>query len=632
MKGKIGSLILSLLIVVSVPFVSKGQSVPTLQRQVVLENLNSPWDIAFAPDGAMFFTLRGGKLRVRLPNGTVNELLSSIPDLNAATQSGLLGIALDPQFVTNRHLYAFQSSNLSGAMDNRIRKYRVNDDYTAVENLGDILTGISWGDGGGHSGGRIRFGNDGALYITTGDNRSATLPQDKTRLGGKVLRVTPAGSPAMGNPIFGGSARPEIFAFGFRNPQGLAIEPESERVFTCEHGPQTRDEVTWIRNGGNGGWDPNDGAGNYIGYTGTNGSPMTDLIKFPSAMLPAYINADSAGMSGCTFVKGLEWGEWNGALIVGFLSGQSARVVQIGSNGESSTAPNGSSNYPEILQGNGRLRALVQGPDGALYVATDGSDGKILKFVPTGVVVPTPVPTATPTPTPVVTATPTPIFTLPPATPTPTLTPTPIPKACSFQYMATRTRNDSIIIESLFKGRGFSESPTFNLEVGGDKKIINTWFGEAKALSAGFYQITPDAQAFGAMDTGVPINFVIGKTLTGLKAQVDGIVCQMERVFKSPSPFREEILRLNPTRKIARLALNEDLRVGDCVLKVKANSLTRLGSETLISQRIITRSSAPYLLRRGNLTEILSNSNVSAMISCINDKKLRLYKVRITRL
>jgi aldose sugar dehydrogenase len=411
-----------------------AQTEPVLTTQTLISDLNTPWDMAFSPDGAMFFTLRSGVLRVRLPSGTINTLISQINDLNPRSQSGLLGIAVDPAFSTNRFIYLFLSSNRSGSMDNRVRKFQVNNSYTQVTEIGDILTGINWGSDGGHSGGRIRFGPDGYLYVTTGDTRTAAVPQNRAVLGGKILRITTSGNPAPSNPNLGNGTRPEIFAWGFRNPQGITFEPETNRAFICEHGPNFDDEVTWIQSGGNGGWDPNDGNGNYIGYSGIS---MTDLVKFPNALKPAYKlvdssgNPDSAGMSGCTFLNGNAWGSWNGALVVGLLEGASARLMRIGENGVSSQGPTLNSSIKTLLSGLGRLRSLVQGPDNALYVAIDNSSGRILRISPSGIVSNTPTVAPTSTSTKINTPTPTPSRTststvAPSRTVMPSLTPTSI--------------------------------------------------------------------------------------------------------------------------------------------------------------------------------------------------------------
>lgn len=360
-----------------VVFTATGVSVddPLLTRSTFLGGLARPWDIAFSPDGAMFFTERGGRLRVLPVGETAPRTLAEPSDINPRTQSGMLGLALDPDFESNRFVYVFLSSNRGGEMDNRIRRFVVNGALTVATEESDILTGIAWGSDGGHSGGRLRFGPDGYLYATTGDNRSATIPQDLSSLGGKLLRITTEGEPAPGNPNLGPNTRREIFAYGFRNPQGIAFRPGSGQVFLCEHGPNQDDEITRIFGGGNGGWNPNDGAGNYSGYTG---AIMTDTSQFPNALLPAYVVSDSEGMGGCDFLTGTQWKSWDGRLAVAMLAGRRLLVLNFNAQGTGTVGA-----VRDEYDGIDRLRAVVQGPDGAAYVAVDEApDGEIWRIAP----------------------------------------------------------------------------------------------------------------------------------------------------------------------------------------------------------------------------------------------------------
>ncbi|MFN8790554.1 MAG: PQQ-dependent sugar dehydrogenase [Bdellovibrionales bacterium] len=353
---------------------------PVLQVTQFVTGFNRAWDLAFSPSGAIFLTERPGILSV-IRNGQ-RRILAQPADVNAQDQSGMLGVAVDPQFSTNRFIYTYMSSNRSGAMDNRIRRWRVAADYSTATEDRDILIGISWGAQGAHSGGRIRFGPDGFLYVTTGDTRSATVPQDRRVLGSKVLRITRDGAPAPGNPTWAPGERPEIFAFGFRNPQGLTFRPGSGQVFTCEHGPNLNDEVTQILSGGNGGWDPNDGQGNYDGYTRRNaqgaevGAPSTDLVKFPTALRPTYVLADSQGMGGCDFLIGPQWRNLDGALAVGLLAGGQIQYLRLNPEGTETL----SMGQPSLNLD--RVRTVVQGPDGAVYVIIDAAapSGRILRI------------------------------------------------------------------------------------------------------------------------------------------------------------------------------------------------------------------------------------------------------------
>jgi glucose/arabinose dehydrogenase len=353
-----------------------AQGDPTLDRQVLLGGLAHPWDITFAPDGTMLYTERGGRLWALRPGQSEPvEVMKPPSDLNPQSQSGLLGVALDKDFASNRIAYLYVSSNLSGSMDNRVRKVQIGENYSGVTVLGDILTGIPWGSGGGHSGGRLRLGPDGFLYVTTGDNRAATIPQDLKGLGSKVLRITTDGQPAPGNPDLGPGTRREIFAYGFRNPQGIAFRPGSGQVFLCEHGPNQDDEVTLLKPGGNGGWDPNDGNGNYNGYSGAK---MTDTQKFPGALPPTLVVSDSQGMGGCDFLQGTGWKSYDGRLAVAMLAGR--RLI--------SGRPSSDGSKMEVvsndLQNIARLRAVTMGPDGNVYIAVDepAPNGQIWRVSP----------------------------------------------------------------------------------------------------------------------------------------------------------------------------------------------------------------------------------------------------------
>ncbi|MDA8126317.1 MAG: PQQ-dependent sugar dehydrogenase [Deltaproteobacteria bacterium] len=365
-------------------------------RTVWMDGLDNPWDLAFGPDGALFFTERCRGLSVRRADGTLRRLFGTTgaalaaPDLFCQGQSGMNGVAVDPGFAENRFIYVYMASNLDGEKTNRVVRLRVAPDNAGVGDRRDIVADIPfkrsanfWGGAGVHSGGRLRFGPDGFLYVTTGDNHDGPLPQDLARLGGKVLRIDRDGRAAPGNrPLPGGD--PRLFTYGHRNVQGIAFRPGSGQPFACEHGPGHSDEVTPLSAGGNGGWDPRPETGvaciaNYCGYTsnkrdGTR-TPMTDLVKFPQALRPSWSNdGRSEGMSPCAFLAGPRWKGWEGRLAVGFLRGARIVVLELDASGRTVSAQT-MAGLPEE-----RIRALVPGPDGALYVSTD--EGQIWRLAP----------------------------------------------------------------------------------------------------------------------------------------------------------------------------------------------------------------------------------------------------------
>lgn len=371
---------------------------PTLTRTVVATGLSSPWDLAFLPDGSMLFTEKCRGLSRRQANGTVVRLFGTsgsalvANDLFCEGQSGAHGVAIDPDFATNRYVYMFMASNINtNPRTNRVVRIQLDPTFTTASNRTDIITDIAFknvgnavsGSSGAHSGGRIRFGPDGYLYVTTGDNHNATLPQDLTRMGGKVLRVTRDGAGAPGNNTpAGGDAR--IYTYGHRNVQGITFRPAGQpnagQPFTAEHGPNHSDEVTPLVAGGNAGWDPQNRPtltcpDNYCGYAGNPTTmPMTDTTRFPAAMRPSWVhNTGARGMGPLTFLSGTQWKGWDGRLAVSIMDAQQMHVLGLDAAGIMTSDTVASLTAT-------RYRSLVQGPDGNLYIVTDG--GEIWRVVP----------------------------------------------------------------------------------------------------------------------------------------------------------------------------------------------------------------------------------------------------------
>lgn len=385
------ALLLSVLI-----FSFAANNSPVLKRNDYMTGLNDPWDLAFTTEGHLFFTEKCHGLSVRKPNGSVTRLfgtsgaLLAAPDLFCKGQSGMNGVALDPDFATNHFVYVFMASSLSkNPNTNRVVRLIVSDDFSAVNTRVDIMTDIpyknagnTWGGAGTHSGGRIRFGPDGFLHVTTGDNHNGRLPQDLKRIGGKVLRVDRNGAAAPGNntPADGDK---RILTYGHRNVQGITFRPGTAQAFIAEHGPGHTDEVNMLVPGANYGWDPAPEAGvscadNYCGYIsnkkdGTK-TPMTDVKKFPEAILPIWTNGGrSQGTGPLTFVEGAKWKAWDGRLLVGIMAAKRLAVLQLDKGGKLLGA------FDAAISG-ARYRSLVQGPDGNLYIATDG--GEVWQVVP----------------------------------------------------------------------------------------------------------------------------------------------------------------------------------------------------------------------------------------------------------
>ena len=366
---------------------------PVLTRTVVIPGLQAPWDVAVAADGAIFFTEKCRGLSVRQTSGTITRLFGTsgsslvATDLACDGQSGVHGVALDPAFATNRTVYVYMLSTLSSPRTNRVVRLVLNSGYTVASNRTDIITNIAFKDvansvagSGAHSGGRIRFGPDGFLYVTTGDNHNAILPQSPTLLGGKVLRVTTTGAAAPGNnPPAGFDSR--IFTYGHRNVQGITFRPGTGQAYIAEHGPNHSDEVTALVNGGNGGWDPQNRPtltcpSNYCGYAGNATTmPMTDLARFPSALVPAWTNGGaSQGMGPAEFLVGEQWRAYNGRLAVGIMGGTRLMILELDASG--AVVGTVQPSLPSV-----RYRGLTLGPDGNLYVVSEAA-GEIWRVVP----------------------------------------------------------------------------------------------------------------------------------------------------------------------------------------------------------------------------------------------------------
>ena len=372
--------------------------VPALQVTEIMSGLRGPWDLAFAPGGAMLFTEKCHGLSVRLPDGSVRRLFGNGPeyallaaDLFCQGQSGVHGIAVDPGFTSGRRfVYLYSASNLSkDPRSNRVIRLAVAPDWSRVSDRTDIVPDIAFkeaarlGGPGAHSGGRLRFGPDGFLWITTGDNHDPDLPQDPKRLGGKVLRVDTDGRAAPGNNAPAGFDT-RIYSYGMRNVQGIAFRPAGQpgagQPYTTEHGPNHSDEVTALVAGGNGGWDPRNRSDlncreGYCGYSGTvKTMPMTDAQRFPQAVLPVWNNQErSEGMGPAEFLSGAAWGARNGHLAMGMMRAQRLDILTVDANGKAAGVV--TADLPAT-----RWRSLVQGPDGALWGSSD--DGRVQRVAP----------------------------------------------------------------------------------------------------------------------------------------------------------------------------------------------------------------------------------------------------------
>ncbi len=404
----------------------KGMNVPFIKTNEFMTGLENPWDMAFLPDGTMFYTEKCKGLSVRDPSGNVNALYgingssgyaATGDDLFCEGQSGVLGVVADAGFADNRTLYLYSSSNkyhgdgcktnFEKCDGNIVMKFKVSDDLKSVSDRTDIITDIQYkplesdqpfGGPGAHSGGRLRIGPEGYLWVTGGDRHSGICPQDPQLLCGKILRVDGDGNAHPDNiPPEGFDKR--IYTYGHRNVQGIAFRPSDGRAFTAEHGPWHSDEITALVNGGNAGWDPAELRGGrgecpdkYCGYEPNQMDAMDPAIRaaytpmsdtrFEDLMPPSWNNHGfSQGTGSAAFLTGSNWGIYEGRLSAGIMG------IGFGNTPPGSRidvydlADDGLSIKGAIILPTGittRYRGLVMGPDNALYAATD--DGVIYQI------------------------------------------------------------------------------------------------------------------------------------------------------------------------------------------------------------------------------------------------------------
>jgi glucose/arabinose dehydrogenase len=328
--------------------------VPRITDEVVQANLVTPWDIAFAPDGRMLVTERGGTVQV-FENGTAGaRKLTTLTVANVSQfgEAGLMGIAIDPSFATNGFVYVCATRNdpTAGGTVNQVLRYALAGTSWTLDGF-VIRTGMR--SGGNHDGCRIRFDAARHLWVTMGETGTSSLAQDPNSLNGKILRVDPDGSVPGDNPFIAGtSGRSLVYTWGNRNPQGIAFNGAD--VYEVEHGENDDDEINFIAAGANYGWPT-------FHQSGGAARGMKDPIWSSGSVTFAT--------SGAAFAFGPAWGTWDGSLFVAALKDASLRRFTV--------TPTVATQQDLVFKNKyGRLRGVTLGPDGALYLTTSNRDGR----------------------------------------------------------------------------------------------------------------------------------------------------------------------------------------------------------------------------------------------------------------
>jgi glucose/arabinose dehydrogenase len=313
--------------------------------ETYIRNLEVPWGLAFAPDGRLFITERPGRVRIVIDNALLPSPALTLDDVAATGESGLLGIALHPNFASNRFVYVVYTASVGGRTVNRLVRYReVNNTLAERAVLFDDIPAATI-----HDGSRVKFGPDGRLYMTMGDAAVASLAQDLGSYAGKIFRLNEDGTSAAGNPFSS-----PIFSYGHRNPQGIDFHPVTNELWETEHGPTGFDEVNRIRAGANYGWPE-----------------ITGSQTRPGMERPVLFYSPSIAPSGMAFYRGTRIPSFTNNLFFGTLAGVHLHRVRLNPQG---TAVIGEERLLERVYG--RIRDVVSGPDGYLYFSTSNRDGR----------------------------------------------------------------------------------------------------------------------------------------------------------------------------------------------------------------------------------------------------------------
>jgi glucose/arabinose dehydrogenase len=343
----------------------------------VAKGLVDPWGLAFLPDGRMLVTEKPGRLRVVTTDGMLSEPVAGLPEVDAGGQGGLLDVSVHPDFASNQLIYwSFSEPQGGGANNTAVARGRfVDGAMPRVENVQVIYHQVPSLESRLHFGSRLVWGRDGTLFVTQGD-RSITpgrmQAQNMDSLIGKIVRINADGTIPADNPFVGqDGVRPEIWSIGHRNVQAATLHPTTGELWEVEHGTRGGDELNIARKGKDYGW-PTIAYG--IEY---RGGQITGGIQQQAGMeQPVYYWDPVIAPSGMTFYTGDLFPAWKGHVFVGGLGSQN--LVRLVMDGEKVAGEE------RLLRDmNERIRDVVQGPEGALYLLTDNEKGRVLKIVPT---------------------------------------------------------------------------------------------------------------------------------------------------------------------------------------------------------------------------------------------------------
>ena len=356
-----------------------------------VDGLKNPWSMAWLPNGDMLVTERGGTLRLVKGGKLLPDPIAGVPKVRAQGQGGLQEVAVHPKYAQNHFIYLSYSKPDADGKKGTTALSRAKFENDKLSDVKEIFEAKAWNDAPGHFGARIAFDKDGHLFMSVGDRMAGLFPprpeggmdpnleghpaQHLDNHQGKILRLNDDGTVPKDNPFVGqAGALPEIWSYGHRNPQGLAVNPETNQLWETEHGPQGGDELNMIEKGKNYGWP-------VIGY-GVNYTLGTEIHKsrnHEGMEQPKAFFVPSIAIAGLAFYEGDKFPNWKGNAFVGGMNGY-RQLVRFSLNGPVVT------NREPLLQGQYRIRDVRVGPDGFVYIATDNIFSQptaILRLEPT---------------------------------------------------------------------------------------------------------------------------------------------------------------------------------------------------------------------------------------------------------
>ncbi|WP_343465001.1 PQQ-dependent sugar dehydrogenase [Pantoea sp.] len=339
--------------------------------EVLQDQLDHPWAVTFLPDNStLLLTERSGQLRSWDAQRGLSQPIAGVPRVWAERQGGLLDVALAPDFATSRRVWLSYTTADAQQRAGAVVGYgRLSNDLRQLSAFKVVLEQTPKLSHGANLGTRLAFDNQGFLWIAFGDNFVSDSAQQLDRLSGKIVRLTQDGAVPPDNPfVHRAGARPEIWAYGVRNPQGLALNPWTQQMWESEHGPRGGDEINVPEKGKNYGWPL---ATYGIDYSGEK-VPQAQGTHVAGTEQPRFWWKISPAVSGMAFYNSARFPQWKRSIFIGALKEKS--LIRLHIDGEKVVEAQ------RLLHDRGeRIRDVRQGPDGYLYVLTDEANGKLLK-------------------------------------------------------------------------------------------------------------------------------------------------------------------------------------------------------------------------------------------------------------